>query len=396
MTTIDDMPPKPPSPAPLRWTPLTVLIAVANVTVFLAAEAHGSTTDPDAETLLRFGASERSHIWEGEVWRLITATFLHIGWIHLLWNTYVMFLLCRAVERLFGSWRFGLAYLLAGIGASAVSVLCHDAVAAGASGAGFGMIGIFSVLMFRRLGGWGPFFADKTVRQNLMLIGAWIVLGFVLRFDNFAHLGGLFFGVLVGILYVRPPERRSMLAPAIFGLLWAGTVVSATVHWPWQDSQFGAYRAAVAAYQEHENGNYEKSIELYNRAESMGLSNKELYHARGLSRIKVEDWVGAIEDFDEALAIDPSYADAFWGRAIARSHIGDVLGAIADYTQTLKIKPGLSDVFVARGRARLHQGDEEGAIADFQRALELAPEDWEKRGEIEKALEEIKRMRDEP
>lgn len=364
-------PPKPPSPAPLRWTPLTVLIAVANAAVFLVAEAHGSTTD--TETLLRFGASERSQIWEGEVWRLITATFLHIGWIHLLWNTYVLFLLCRGVERLFGSWRFGLAYLLTGIGASAVSVLCHDAVSAGASGAGFGMIGIFFVLMFRRLGGWGPFFADKTVRLNLMLIGAWIVLGFVVRFDNFAHLGGLSFGVLIGILYVRPPKRRTMLAPAVFGLLWAGTVMSATVHWPWQDSQIGAYRAAVAADQEHENGNYAMSIELYNRVESMGGSNRELYFNRGLSRAGIEDWIGAIKDFDEALAIDPSFANAFWGRALARSRIGDVQGAISDFTQTLKIKPGLSGVLGNRAELYLEQGDFERALNDYRKALRIDP-----------------------
>src|SRR5258708_4977190 len=124
-------------PQSLLSAPATWVISIFNVIWFLYVTMHGDTRNPD--TLVRFGATERYRIWnEGESWRLVTSCFLHIGWIHLLWNTYMMFGWCSHVEEKLGSVRFVMTYLMSGIGASAVSVLGHRAISAGAPGAGFG------------------------------------------------------------------------------------------------------------------------------------------------------------------------------------------------------------------------------------------------------------------
>jgi rhomboid protease GluP len=94
-----------------------------------------------SQALIAAGALERSQVWAGQWWRLLTAVFLHIGLIHLLANSLFGFSWCRVVERVLGHGRFLALYLVAGLGASASSLLAHDVISAGASGALFGMIG---------------------------------------------------------------------------------------------------------------------------------------------------------------------------------------------------------------------------------------------------------------
>jgi rhomboid protease GluP len=206
---------------------VTWAISVLNVGWFLFAQSHGDTRD--ASILLLFGATERRRIWAGESWRLLTSCFLHIGWVHLLMNTYFMFGWCSYVEQELGPLRFALAYLLTGIGASAISVIGHTVIGAGASGSGFGMIGIVLMIAYRKLGGWEPFFANESVQSILRNTAIWVVLGiFLIRMDNFAHLGGLVFGLLIGYA-MTPPEDASdagrLIPYALAVGLWIAVVL---------------------------------------------------------------------------------------------------------------------------------------------------------------------------
>lgn len=207
-------------------SPASWAIAGINVLWFLFVTAHGDTKE--AETLIRFGALERVRIWKHrESWRLVTACFLHIGWIHLFWNTYAMFGWCRHAEEEFGTVRFLLAYLMTGIGASAVSVMGHRTVSAGASGAGFGMIGVALMIAYRRLGSWDLFFGDAYVLYILKSMGLWFVLGiFLIRMDNFAHAGGLLFGLMAGFAMTIPDGEAERL-PVLLGVLavWIAIVL---------------------------------------------------------------------------------------------------------------------------------------------------------------------------
>ena len=100
----------------LRGAPVTVGLTAINVAFFLLAESSGSTRD--ASTLLRFGAVESQHVWAGQYWRLASYMFLHIGWAHLLWNSYASFGWCVRVERTLGHGRFLAVYLLSGLAAA--------------------------------------------------------------------------------------------------------------------------------------------------------------------------------------------------------------------------------------------------------------------------------------
>src|SRR6185369_4643944 len=135
-------------------------------------------------------------VWQGQYWRLLTSMFLHIGAIHLLWNGYYGFRISTQVERTIGSGRFVVLYLMSGIAGSAASVIGHDAVSAGASGALFGLIGWQVATMRARLGSFRAMWATPEIRRQLGWIGAWFVLGAFAGFDNYAHAGGFVVGLL--------------------------------------------------------------------------------------------------------------------------------------------------------------------------------------------------------
>jgi rhomboid protease GluP len=208
----------------LLAAPATLVISIFNVVWFLYVTTHGNTTN--AEVLVRFGATERSRIWEeGESWRLLTSCFLHIGWIHLLWNSYMMFGWCSHVEQELGTVRFVMAYLMTGIGASAVSVLAHRSISAGASGAGFGMIGVTLMIAYRHLGSWSQFWTNPWVLSTVRSTVVWILIGiFAVRMDNFAHVGGLIFGLLAGYALSIEPDAASRI-PFLLGVIAIWIVV---------------------------------------------------------------------------------------------------------------------------------------------------------------------------
>lgn len=203
-------------------SPITWLITAINLGVFTIAWVQGEHRGEslDGETLLAYGALERYRVWTGDYWRLMTAMFLHIGWIHLVWNTYAMFGWCADIERTVGSGWFSFAYVTTGIGASAISVIGHPAFGAGASGAGFGMIAVVLSILYRRAGSWEAFWGDRHVRSVLVNTGVWVLVGFagLIRMDNYAHLGGFALGIPCGLIL---EQRRGRNRP-----LWIAGIVA--------------------------------------------------------------------------------------------------------------------------------------------------------------------------
>jgi rhomboid protease GluP len=212
--------------------PVTALVAVINIVVFTWAESVGDTRT--TETLLAFGASQREAVWSGDFWRLVTPMFLHIGPLHLAWNLWAMLAWCALSERALGHFRFAVGYLLSGIGGTALSLLMHDVVAAGASGAGFGVIGIVLVLMYRRAGSVRKLWRQPGINQTLFGVGLWLGLGFfAVRMDNFAHIGGLVTGLLFALsVTTQKPKHRLLLGLAV-GAGVVGVASLTLVRGPW-------------------------------------------------------------------------------------------------------------------------------------------------------------------
>jgi len=97
-------------------TPVTYALIAINVAVFAAMAAAGAGIfTPDGRIYVAWGSNLVPVTVDGEWWRLGSSMFLHFGVIHLLLNMWVLYSNGRMVERMFGSTRFLVLYLFAGL-----------------------------------------------------------------------------------------------------------------------------------------------------------------------------------------------------------------------------------------------------------------------------------------
>jgi len=195
---------------------VTPLIIDANILVFVLMVMSGvSFFLPGNEDLLRWGANLRSLTLEGQWWRLITNIFLHIGIIHLLFNMYALLYIGILLEPYLGKIRFAAAYLFTGVIASLTSIYWHSfTISAGASGAIFGMYGVFLAMLTTN-------FIDKSMRKPFLIsisvfVAYNLMNGMKDGIDNAAHLGGLVSGLVIGYAYYP-----SLNKPSSAGLKYA-------------------------------------------------------------------------------------------------------------------------------------------------------------------------------
>lgn len=181
----------------------TYFLIVMNLIAFLLLELTGGSTN--VEHLIESGAKFNPAIMDGEWWRIVTSMFLHIGMFHLLMNMLALYYLGIAVESIYGSMRFLIIYFLSGIGGGLTSFAFNYHVAAGASGALFGLFGalLFFGTVEKRL-------FKQTMGRNLLLILAInLVFGFMVpQIDMGAHLGGLIAGFVASGITSVPKHRH--------------------------------------------------------------------------------------------------------------------------------------------------------------------------------------------
>lgn len=163
-----------------------ILIAI-NVLIFLSLYVFGNGSE-DVATLITFGANIQSLVKAGEIWRLFTSMFLHIGIIHLLANMYALWVIGRQIENFLGKTKYILIYIGSGILGSLISVSVNTGVSAGASGAIFGLMGALLYFGYH----YRLYLGTVLKSQIIPVILLNIIIGFMLPgIDNFAHVGGL-------------------------------------------------------------------------------------------------------------------------------------------------------------------------------------------------------------
>ncbi|KUO62740.1 MAG: rhomboid family intramembrane serine protease [Gracilibacter sp. BRH_c7a] len=172
---------------------ITYIFILIILVVFLLMTLAGGTTK--THVLILFGAKVNPLIEAGQYWRLLTSIFIHIGFTHLLFNTYALYILGKYSEKIFGHGKLVMLFLVSGLSGSVLSYLMSPHLSAGASGAIFGLLGAIVIY------GWNnQFLRSSGLITNLMVIlGINLMLGMILPgLDNYAHLGGLIGGSSLG------------------------------------------------------------------------------------------------------------------------------------------------------------------------------------------------------
>jgi rhomboid protease GluP len=158
------------------------------------------------------------YIMEGEYWRLITPTFMHSGFSHMLFNSFSLVLFGPALERMIGGGRFLFVYLLSGIIANVATLLLEPLTYThvGSSGAIFGIFGYYiAITIFRK---------HMLTKQNSQIIITLSIVSLIMTFlqpniNITAHLFGLLGGFLLGAI---PYYNKKDLSESIRGTTsWA-------------------------------------------------------------------------------------------------------------------------------------------------------------------------------
>ncbi|WP_244504230.1 rhomboid family intramembrane serine protease [Salibacterium halotolerans] len=292
---------------------IVYVILAAIVSVFVWMEQTGESTN--LVTLIEFGAKYNPALLEGEWWRLFTSMFLHIGVFHLVMNSLALFYIGGAVERMYGTLRFLIIYLTAGIFGSLASFTFNEQVSAGASGAIFGCFGalLYFGLIHRAL-----FF--RTMGLNvLFILGINLVFGFVVpAVDNGAHIGGLAGGFLASALVHLPKHGRRrtqlpfiILIPGLAAcLLWYGLIN--------EDKQGSAMVDVQLAQQYLERDNAERARQILNEEGNNG-SNPYVPFVLGNTYMAENQYERALSFFQEAISINDELAEAHYNLAVAYS-----------------------------------------------------------------------------
>ena len=188
----------------LEGAPAVLTLILVNLVFFGAELVLGGSTN--SATLKFLGELEpEAVVVRHEYWRLLTALFLHYGALHLAINLFALYLLGPPLERLIGSAKFVVGYLLSGLGSGAGVIflgaigLTNATELVGASGAIMGVIGVSAGLLLRHR---QSTLAGRQLQNILFIVAIQTVFDlWTPQVSLAAHLSGFVSGVGIGVIF---------------------------------------------------------------------------------------------------------------------------------------------------------------------------------------------------
>lgn len=139
-------------------------------------------------------------ILAGQYWRLLTPAFFHGNLMHLAVNCYSLYNIAPSLEKLGGSSRLVVTYIIAAIAGNVASFYGSPAPSLGASGAVFGLGGALAMYFYQNKSLYGKK-SDYVLKQLWQTLLINMVYGFANpRIDNYGHIGGLIGGAVAAYL----------------------------------------------------------------------------------------------------------------------------------------------------------------------------------------------------
>ncbi|MYL47960.1 rhomboid family intramembrane serine protease [Halobacillus litoralis] len=318
---------------------VTYFLLAVNVLIFLYIEWVGESTSVD--TLIQYGAKFNPAIMDGEWWRIATSMFLHIGFLHLFMNMFALYYLGTAVEKLYGTWRFTWIYVLSGLFGGVASFMLNPHVAAGASGAIFGLFGslLFFGVQHKQL-----FF--RTMGWNLIFI---VILNIsfgllVPQIDNGAHIGGMV-GGFIATATVRMPKQmnksKQLAALAVFLLLISSMAFTGYKGLFNNEKGFSEVQETQDLNQ---SGDYDEVIEITSETlADPGRYEAALLFNRSFAYLQKGETSEAEEDLLRVLELSPKMAEAHYNLALLYQQVGEEDKAADHAERAADINPDQED-----------------------------------------------------
>ncbi|TMU83725.1 rhomboid family intramembrane serine protease [Bacillus sp. BHET2] len=176
----------------LRFYPIISLIVLIHIILFLVSALPIFPQLWVYEQL----AGVNVFIKEGEWWRLITPIFVHMGFAHLLFNSFSLVLFGPPLEKYLGKAKFISLYLACGVFANIITYLIKPLTYShvGASGAIFGLFGFYIAMIVMK----HPFITKESRQVILPIVIIGVVMTFMQSGINItAHIFGLIAGFVI-------------------------------------------------------------------------------------------------------------------------------------------------------------------------------------------------------
>ncbi len=193
---------------------ITLFFIIINGLGFITEIIFGGSEN--LKSLYQLGALVPMVVWQGEVWRLITANFLHYGWGHFLMNMFALYIIGNLVESLSNKCHYFVIYLFSGIGSmfafSCLALYTNtvDYILVGASASIMGLVGSLTAIFLRK------WLQDKSPIHRKRLLIMILVISLQLVSDllipqvsMLSHLFGLLIGFTLENLGYFLMNRRT-------------------------------------------------------------------------------------------------------------------------------------------------------------------------------------------
>ncbi len=125
---------------------------------------------------------------------------------------------------------------------------------------------------------------------------------------------------------------------------------------------------------EKELGNYQPAIDNFKQALSVEPNDANVYNEIAISAYNLGDDEQALTNFNRAVELAPTDSVLVRNRGLMHYNLGDQLAAMVDYNRALELNPDHLDAYLSRGNLYVEQGKYSEAQADYMRALEIEPE----------------------
>jgi tetratricopeptide (TPR) repeat protein len=124
-----------------------------------------------------------------------------------------------------------------------------------------------------------------------------------------------------------------------------------------------------------DKGDYDRALEDYNEAVTINPLDADAFNSRGTTYAALARYERAILDFDEAIRLNPASPLAFGNRCFARGVLDQLEQALADCGEALHLKPKNPGALGSRAFVYLKLRRYEAAIADYNLRLRENPDD---------------------
>jgi len=188
-----------------RTARMTQALVAMNVAMFALEMLSGGSENESV--LFQLGALSATAVAEGDWWRLLTAMFLHAGWLHLGMNMLGLLLLGPFVETNLGRLKFMATYLFSGLASMGFVValvhwrLTQDDLLVGASGGIMGLIGATAIILLRNWRAGRSRVALQRLQRVALAIALQVVFDLVTpQVSMAAHTSGVVAGCVVALL----------------------------------------------------------------------------------------------------------------------------------------------------------------------------------------------------